>query len=193
MPSLMQRGHSDCWHSCLSAHLITSGDSLYMGVDQYSVESQVSNDHWYCNFFRFGGDISNLLSGFPSNGHPRHHGPLIEGCSSVTLKLKWSARMGVEGDRATHVSTGSVGPILWMDEILHHFETMKNNFVCWYLQSKSHSRVSERWCNMDFATIHNSNGRVPLFHYPKIDLNPSVLISPSLQGGSPPVVWFPRG
>ena len=32
--------------------------------------------------------------------------------------------------------------ILWMDEILHHFETI----VCRYLQGSHNSRVSERWC-----------------------------------------------
>ena len=40
--------------------------------------------------------------------------------------------------------------ILWMDKILHHFETMVETVVCWYLQGNHHSRVS-RWCEMDFV------------------------------------------
>ena len=37
-----------------------------------------------------------------------------------------------------------------MDEILHFFETMAT-IVCWYLLGTHHFRVSERWCEMDFA------------------------------------------
>ena len=31
--------------------------------------------------------------------------------------------------------------ILWMDEILHHFEAWET-IICWYLQENHHSRVS---------------------------------------------------
>ena len=45
--------------------------------------------------------------------------------------------------------------ILWVDEILHHFEPMVETIVCAVFALEStHSRVSERWClrNTDFAT-----------------------------------------
>ena len=31
--------------------------------------------------------------------------------------------------------------VLWMDQILHHFETMGN--LCWYFQGSHHSRVPQ--------------------------------------------------
>ena len=41
-----------------------------------------------------------------------------------------------------------------MDEILHHFATMASH--CWLVfTGDHHSRVSERWCEMDFASIHS--------------------------------------
>ena len=42
----------------------------------------------------------------------------------------------------------------WMDKI--HFarkKAMVESIVCWYVQRLNHSRVSERWCEMDFAII----------------------------------------
>ena len=56
--------------------------------------------------------------------------------------------------------------ILWMDKIRsHQFETMVETTVCWYLQGIRPFRwASERWCKMDFATIHSMamNFREPL-------------------------------
>ena len=43
--------------------------------------------------------------------------------------------------------------LLWMDELLHQFETMGNHLLLVTGES-THSRVSERWCEMDVATIH---------------------------------------
>ena len=33
----------------------------------------------------------------------------------------------------------------------NHFETMIETIVGWYLQGSQHSRVSERWCEMDLV------------------------------------------
>ena len=44
-------------------------------------------------------------------------------------------------------------PILWMDRILHW--NPWEAIVCWYLLANHPSRVSERWCELDFATIHS--------------------------------------
>ena len=44
--------------------------------------------------------------------------------------------------------------ILWMDELLHHFETMGEAIVCWYLRWGIES-FQVRF--MDFATIHGTN------------------------------------
>ena len=41
--------------------------------------------------------------------------------------------------------------ILWMDEILHHFETMVETLVCWYLQGNRIIPAFLRWCEMDFV------------------------------------------
>ena len=45
-------------------------------------------------------------------------------------------------------------PILLMDEILHHLETMVETIVCWYLQG-NHQKPGLLWCELDFATIHS--------------------------------------
>ena len=44
---------------------------------------------------------------------------------------------------------------LWMDEILHHFETIVKTIVLVFTGDPTHSRASERWRKMDFATIHS--------------------------------------
>ena len=36
--------------------------------------------------------------------------------------------------------------LLWMDEILHHLETMGNHGSSAFTGGENHSRVSERWC-----------------------------------------------
>ena len=42
-----------------------------------------------------------------------------------------------------HPAKGSTGaPLLLMDTILHHFETMVETIVCWYAQGNQHSRPS---------------------------------------------------
>ena len=43
--------------------------------------------------------------------------------------------------------------LLWMDEIrLHHFETMDGKpMICWYLQRKRNSILSELWGEMDLV------------------------------------------
>ena len=43
------------------------------------------------------------------------------------------------------------GIILWMDEILHHLETMVETIVCWYLQGNQQKPGFLRWCEMDFV------------------------------------------
>ena len=66
----------------------------------------------------------------------------------------------VSEDRGTLKRTGSAGiqghALLWMDKILHHFETMGNHNVCWYLQGNQTILGFLGWCEMDFATIHSS-------------------------------------
>ena len=45
--------------------------------------------------------------------------------------------------------------MLWMDEILHHLETMGNRDVCWYLQKIRLILWLLRLFDMAFAAIHS--------------------------------------
>ena len=50
---------------------------------------------------------------------------------------------------------GMINYLLWTDGILsHHFETMVETFVGWYLLRNHHPRLSERWCRNAF--MHSS-------------------------------------
>ena len=54
-------------------------------------------------------------------------------------------------DRCMHPgSQHSVMP-LWMDGMLHHVETVGSHCSLVFAEESHHSRVSERWCEMDFA------------------------------------------
>ena len=43
---------------------------------------------------------------------------------------------------------------LWMDKILPQFETIGNHCLLVFTGESHHSRVSERWCETEFASIH---------------------------------------
>ena len=54
-------------------------------------------------------------------------------------------------------ATQAQHPILRMDEILH----MGNHCLLVFTRESSEAGVSERWCEMDFATIHRSQSQHP--------------------------------
>ena len=68
----------------------------------------------------------------------------LSGLSSL-LGLLIEARFG-----GTEGALGQGWALLWMDEILHQFETMVWETTIYVGESK-HSRVSERWCEMGFV------------------------------------------
>ena len=77
--------------------------------------------------------------------------------SDCNLRQAYPQVLGVFQATYRRFFTGFKGnlSILWMDEILHHFETMRTH--CWYLQGNRTIPGIPRWCEMDFATIHRSS------------------------------------
>ena len=72
-----------------------------------------------------------------------------------SLALKSGVKKVPAGPRAFCSPTKHAN-ILWMDRILHHFETMAETIVGWYhcwlvfTGKSSETRVSERWCERKF-------------------------------------------
>ena len=71
----------------------------------------------------------------------------------VQGEMQWDAKMA----QRDVPCTCNVNPelILWMDEILHRFETMRNHVLFGIYKGIYHSVGFLRWCEMDFATIHS--------------------------------------
>ena len=51
--------------------------------------------------------------------------------------------------------------LLWVDEILHHFETIANHCLLVFTLGKHRPAGFFRWCEMDFAIIHTVDGQNP--------------------------------
>ena len=67
---------------------------------------------------------------------------------AVVTPIAWMPGLAKER-QGFRVQEVEFGEIQWMDDILHHFETMVETIVSWYLQENHPTRLSPRWCEMD--------------------------------------------